>query len=372
MRNALREFRKSGWHDILAVLLWAAAALSLLALIGFATAPRPAAGAAPDPRQTGGFLAQNRSLFLGAALAALAAALLILLVFAWLDVWAKRSPARARRMGRAGLALQYLFSTALTALMVFPIYWMVISSLKTADELLLPVPTLWPLSFQWGNYPEVLRRAPFGLYFVNTMVSTFLIMAGQLSIGILAAFACSKGEFRWKNGLFIMVLGALMIPIQITFVPIYVMVANLGWINTFQGLVVPNLVSAYFIFMLRQTFMSVDDSYIDAGKIDGMGRIGTIVHVLCPMCRPTLITVTIITFINGWNSYFWPKMVTTKDARRTLAVGINHLRRTFAGVETANYNEIMAGAVLAILPIVALFLLLQKHIMTGVSKAAMK
>ena len=150
------------------------------------------------------------------------------------------------------------------------------------------------------------------------------------------------------------------------------MVSRLGWINTYQGLIVPNLVSAYFIFMMRQSFKAVDDSYLDAGRIDGLGRIGLIVHVLMPMSAPTLVTVSIINFIGGWNSYFWPRMVVTRDEYRTIAVGVTRLRRTFAGMEVSNYNEIMAGAVMAIIPIVVLFLVLQKYIMRGMSKAAMK
>ena len=145
-----------------------------------------------------------------------------------------------------------------------------------------------------------------------------------------------------------------------------------GWINSFPGLIVPNLVSAYFIFMLRQAFKAVDESYLDAGRVDGLGRIGLIWNVLIPMTKPTLITISIITFINGWNNYFWPKMVATRDEYRTIAVGVTRLRQTFAGMEVANYNEIMAGAVMAIIPIILLFLVLQKYIMTGMSKAAMK
>jgi ABC-type glycerol-3-phosphate transport system permease component len=163
-----------------------------------------------------------------------------------------------------------------------------------------------------------------------------------------------------------------MIPIQVTFVPIYVMVSRLGWINSFPGLIVPNLVSAFSIFLLRQAFMSVDDSYLDAGRVDGLNRIGLIFNVLVPMCAPMIITVSILSFINSWNSYFWPKMVATKAEYCLIAVGVTRLRQTFAGMETANYNEIMAGAVLAIIPIVILFLILQKYIMTGMSKAAMK
>ncbi|MBE0600413.1 MAG: carbohydrate ABC transporter permease [Firmicutes bacterium] len=273
---------------------------------------------------------------------------------------------------RLGKGLQYTLTLLLTVVMIFPIYWMIVSSLKTSDELLLAVPTLWPLEIMWQNYPQVLSRAPFGLYFFNTLVSTFLMMLGEVILGVLAAYGFSKGKFKYKNTLFMLVLGAMMVPIQVTFVPIYVIISRMGWLNTFAGLVLPNLISAYFIFMLRQAFLSVDNSYIEAGRIDGMGRIGTITNVLVPMCAPTVITISIISFINGWNNYFWPRMVAPLEARRTLAVGITQLRRTFAGIVTANYNEIMAGAVLAIIPIVLLFLFMQRFIMTGMSKAAMK
>ena len=263
-------------------------------------------------------------------------------------------------------------SPIVRAIMLFPIYWMIISSFKTSTELLSPVPTLWPQEFIWQNYPNVLNRAPFLRYLVNTLVTTLCIMAGELTIGVMAAYGFSKGEFKGKNVLFMLVLGALMVPIQVTFVPIYVLIARLNSIDTYLGIILPNLISAYFIFMLRQNFMAVDNSYIEAGRVDGMGRIGTIFHVLCPMCKPTLITVSIISFINGWNSYFWPKMVTKTEASRTIAVGVQQLKNTFAGQEVSNYNEIMAGAVMAIIPIVLLFLVLQKYIMTGMSKAAMK
>ena len=277
-----------------------------------------------------------------------------------------------KKLKKVTVALQYLVAVVVTLIVLFPIYWMVISSLKTSEELLLPVPTLWPREFQWANYPSVLERAPFLRYFVNTLITTVFIMLGQFVFGVLAAYGFAKGNFKGRDGMFLIVLGALMVPIQVTFVPIYVMVSRLGWINTYQGLIVPNLVSAYFIFMMRQSFKAVDDSYLDAGRIDGLGRIGLIVHVLMPMSAPTLVTVSIINFIGGWNSYFWPRMVVTRDEYRTIAVGVTRLRRTFAGMEVSNYNEIMAGAVMAIIPIVVLFLVLQKYIMRGMSKAAMK
>ncbi len=270
------------------------------------------------------------------------------------------------------ICAQYAAAILVVLISLFPIYWMVISSLKTSDELLRTVPTLWPDRFIWDNYPNVLKKAPFDRYLLNTLVTTVVMMAGELTIGVMAAYGFSKGNFKGKNVLFLLVLGALMVPIQVTFVPIYVIISRLNAIDTWAGVILPNLVSAYFIFMLRQNFMAVDDSYIEAGKIDGMGRFGTIVHVLCPMCKPTLITVSIISFINGWNSYFWPKMVTQSEASMTIAVGVQRLKETYAGQYVSNFNEIMAGAVMAIIPIVFLFLILQKYIMTGMSKASMK
>ena len=148
--------------------------------------------------------------------------------------------------------------------------------------------------------------------------------------------------------------------------------AKLHWINTFAGLIVPQAVSAYFIFMLRQNFMAVDDSFLEAARLEGMGRLGIICKILVPMNKSTMMTVGIITFIDGWNSYFWPKMVTTTPLRRTIAQGVYELKRSYAGLETMNQNQIMAGAVMAIVPIALLFIVLQKYIISGMSKVSMK
>lgn len=268
--------------------------------------------------------------------------------------------------------LRDLLAVLITIIMVFPIYWMIISSLKSSDELLQAVPSLWPNRFQWSNYSSVLEMAPFDIYFYNTIVMTAGTMILQMILGILAAYGFSKGNFPYKNTLFVVVLGALMIPIQVTFVPTYVMMARLEWMNTFKALIIPNAVSAYSIFMLRQAFMTVDNSYIEAAKVDGMGRMGVIFRIMVPMCKPTIVTIGLITFINEWNSYFWPKVITTKPAMRTIAIGVYELKRSYAGLETMNTNQIMAGAVMAIIPIVILFMQAQKYLLTGFSKAAMK
>lgn len=374
----IKRMRQSGWFDILMLLTGLAVIFVIFFLIGTlqynaANASFPQGITEYEKQAAVGFFARSRSIFLILCEIIAGCVFISLMYMRFITPVVQANIHRQLFMRKMRIGMQYTGALLVSVIMIFPIYWMLISSLKTSTEMLLPVPTLWPKDFQWGkNFAAVLGRAPFGLYFVNTIVSTFFIMLSQLLIGVFAAYGFSKGDCKGKNALFLVVLGALMIPIQVTFVPIYVMISKLGWINTYAALIAPNLVSAYFIFMLRQTFMSVDNSYLEAGKVDGMGRIGSIFYVLCPMCQPTLITVSIITFINGWNSYFWPKMVTTNDMRRTIAVGVNYLRRTFAGVEVANYHEIMAGAVLAIFPIVLLFLILQKYIMTGMSKAAMK
>lgn len=376
-QNHFLRMRQSGWFDVFILFLAVAALFGVMGLIGYAQHTNILGGMSGEfseyeIKEAHGFFAGSYGPFLVIAGLCGGFSLIGLFSLRFFSPWVRADLKRQLASRRIRVAVQYIVAIAFTLVMLFPIYWMIISSLKSSEELLRPVPTLWPDQFIWENYPNVLSRAPFGLYFFNTIVSTFFIMAGELLLGIFAAYGFSKGEFKYKNGLFLLVLGALMVPIQVTFIPIYVMIAKLNWLNSFPGLIIPNLVSAYFIFMLRQTFMSVDNSYLEAGRVDGMGRVRAIFNVLCPMCRPTLITVGIITFINGWNSYFWPKMITTVDKRRTIAVGVIQLRRTFAGMETANYNEIMAGAVLAILPIVVLFLVLQRYIMTGLSKAAMK
>lgn len=374
----LLRMRQSGWFDVLLFFLAISIFLVALGVVGViqynVQMNNMEEGlTAFEIRENLGTLASSRSSFLRIGQISLVTVLVGFVLLAISSHLQDKVSLRAKQnFGRAKVVLQYIVAIGVTIIMLFPIYWMVISALKTSTELLLPVPTLWPRDFRWENFPNVLQRAPFVRYLFNTLVSTVFIMAGELIIGVLAAFGFAKGKFKGRNAMFMLVLGALMIPIQVTFVPIYVMISRLGWINSFPGLIVPNLVSAYFIFMLRQAFMSVDESYLDAGRVDGLGRIGLIRHVLVPMTAPTLITISIITFINGWNSYFWPRMVATRDEYRTIAVGVTRLRQTFAGMEVANYNEIMAGAVMAIIPIVFLFLILQKYIMTGMSKAAMK
>ena len=210
----------------------------------------------------------------------------------------------AKKKRKIKALIQWILAIIVLLIIIFPIYWMLVSSVKSQEEILLPVPTLWPREFHFENYINVLSRGNFAKYYWNTAVMTAGILISQVVTGIFAGYGFSKGRFKGQNVCFVIVLGALMIPLQVTFIPLYIMMANWGLSDTFLGLILPEAVSPYYIFMLRQSFMSIDDSYIDAAKVDGLGRIGIITKILAPMCKSTLFTVTLVTFTNGWNSYF--------------------------------------------------------------------
>jgi ABC-type glycerol-3-phosphate transport system permease component len=257
-------------------------------------------------------------------------------------------------------------------IMVFPIYWMVSTSLVTNSELMQTTPAFYPSKLSFENYGRMIRHTAFRQYISNTLVMAGFILLGEVTIGTLAAYGFSKGRFKGKNALFIVVLGSITIPTQALYVPLYTMASKLNWINTFPGLILPNLVSGFFIFLVRQAFLSVDESYLDAAKLDGMGRIRTIAHVLIPLSRPAFIAACFVTLVNGWNSYIWPKLITTNEKRRTIAVGIQSLRRTYSGTEAINYNEIMAGAVLAMLPIFFLFVVFHRYLTINIKEPPIK
>ena len=267
---------------------------------------------------------------------------------------------------------QYILAILVTVVMIFPLYWMLITSVKSQKEVLLALPTFWPKEWHFENYRNVFKRVNFSKYYFNTTVMTVGILFSEVVTGVLAAYGFSKGFFKGKNVLFVAVLGALMVPLQVTFIPLYIMFAHWKLTDTFLGLILPLAVSPYYIFMMRQAFLSVDNSYVEAAQIDGMGRLGIITKVLVPMTKSTLITITLVTFTDGWNSYFWPKIIAKNEVRRVLTVGLVHLRNTFAGLDTMNNHEIMAGAVMAVLPVVLLFFIFQKYMLTGYEKTAMK
>lgn len=259
-----------------------------------------------------------------------------------------------------------------TLLMMFPLYWLLITSLKLPEELKSAVPTFWPEHFSFGNYVEAFQKAPFLRYGVNTIIQTVGLVFLQLNVALLAAYAFAKGKFRFKEPLFLAVIAAMVVPEQVTFVPVYVMMSKLGWLNTFWALIIPNGASAYGIFLLRQAFKSINNDVIEAASVDGAGRMHILYRILTPMALPTVVTVIIFKVIGSWNSYFWPLVMTNTDEMRVLTVGIAMLKSSIAGGETLNFHLVMAGSVMVVAPIVVLFIFMQKHIIAAMSHSTFK
>lgn len=267
---------------------------------------------------------------------------------------------------------RYTAAILITLLMFFPMYWLLITSLKSPDELKAAIPTLWPERFAWENYSDAFHAAPFGRYALNTLIQTVGIVVLQLNISLLAAYAFAKGNFWGRDKWFFFVIAALIVPDQVTFVPVYVMMAKLGWLNTFLALIIPNGVSAYSIFLLRQTFKSINNDVLEAAKVDGSNRFHILYRILVPMAFPTVVTVIILKFIGSWNSYFWPLIMTNTNDMRVLTVGIAMLKNSVAGSEMLNWHLIMAGSVIVIAPIVILFIFAQKYIVSAMSHSTFK
>ena len=266
-----------------------------------------------------------------------------------------------RAVKQAKNTVRFIFALLITLVFIFPIFWMVSTSLKPEDEVLNATQTLLPVKWQFSNYATVMRKEPFLRYMLNTAIVTAGSMLLELSTGILAAYSFARGRYRGKHAMFIFVLGAMMVPIQVTFVPLYVMIARAGLKNTYLGLIIVGAVSPYTIFMLRQAFMGVDESYLDAARVDGMGKLGVIFRIMVPMCKPTLVTMVLMSFIGNDSVNV-----------RVLTLGLMHLKQSFSGESIRNYHEIMAGALISILPVLVMFAIFQKQMLSGYTKAAMK
>ena len=273
---------------------------------------------------------------------------------------------------RVGQAIRFLLALTITVIMIFPLFWMLSTSLKTEAEVMGSQLVFWPEKMRFENFTYVIEKVPFFRYMLNTAVVTAMQMASELLLGIMAAYAFSKGKFHGKHLLFLLVLGAMMIPLQVTFIPLYVMVAQAGMMSTYWGVWIAGCVSSYTIFLLRQAFMTVDNSYLEAAHVDGMGKFATLFRIMVPMCKTTVITVALTAFMGGWNNYFWPKVIVKEQNMYLLTVGIQKLRTSYGGEVTNNYHQIMAGVLLSVIPVFIVFALFQRHMLSGFTKAAMK
>ena len=264
----------------------------------------------------------------------------------------------------------YVFLLLMAVIVLFPFYWMIISSLKSLSEYRESVPTFFPRKVMFSNYAQAFTSANLGRLFMNTLyvgvVSTIL----SLVITILSAFAFARLEFKGKNALFAALLATMMIPGELFTITNYSTVTKLGWINTYTVLIVPFLVSVFYIYLLRQNFMQIPDELYLAAKVDGTSDLKYLCKVMIPLSLPTLISITILKMMGAWNSYIWPRLVANDEAHRMITNGLRNAFTETTG--DVNYPVQMAAVALVSFPLFLVFVFLRKYIMKGVSRSGIK
>ena len=268
------------------------------------------------------------------------------------------------------LAGTYLFLTVMALIVLFPFYWMLISSVKTLAEYRLSTPTFWPNEIVLSNYLDAFTTASLGTLFMNTMyvgvVSTIL----SLIITVLTAFAFARLEFKGKETLFALLLATMMIPGELFTITNYATVTQFGWINTYTVLIVPFLVSVFYIYLLRQNFLQIPNELYLAAKVDGTSDIKYLWKVMVPLALPTLISITILKMMGAWNSYIRPRLVANDPAHRMITNGLRNAFTETSG--DVNYPVQMAAVALVSAPLFLVFVFLRKYIMSGVSRSGIK
>ena len=264
----------------------------------------------------------------------------------------------------------YAFLIAMAVIVLFPFYWMVISSLKTLEEYRLSQPTFFPQMIMFSNYAEAFTTASLGRLFINTMIVGVISTLLSLVITVLSAFAFARLEFKGKELLFSGLLATMMIPGELFTITNFVTVTEFGWRNTYTVLIVPFLVSVFYIFLLRQNFMQIPNELYLAAKVDGTTDLKYLWKVMVPLSLPTLISITILKMMGAWNSYMWPKLVANDDAHAMITNGLRNAFTNTTG--DVNYPVQMAAVAIVSAPLFLVFIFLRKYIMAGVSRSGIK
>ncbi len=266
--------------------------------------------------------------------------------------------------------LVYAFLIIMAIIVLFPFYWMINSSLKTLSEYREVVPTFWPRKVMFSNYLEAYNAANLGRLFINTVIVGVVSTLLSLVITVLSAFAFARLELKGKNLLFAGLLATMMIPGELFTITNYTTVTHFGWRNTYTVLIVPFLVSVFYIYLLRQNFLQIPNELYLAAKVDGTSDIKYLWRVMIPLSLPTLISITILKMMGAWNSYIWPRLVANDEAHRLITNGLRNAFKDTTG--DVNYPVQMAAVALVSFPLFLVFVFLRKYIMKGVSRSGIK
>lgn len=257
----------------------------------------------------------------------------------------------------------YAILTALAFLTLVPIFWMVLTAFKTEADVLARPPTWFPTTWHPENFRAAWNFAPFGRYLANTFVMAGGVMVIETLTSALAAYAFARLRFRGRDALFLLYLGTLMIPAQVTLIPRFILMREFGWVDTYQGLIIPQAFSAFGTFLLRQHFVSIPRELEDSARIDGASRWECFRRIILPLSGPALATLAVFIFLFQWNNLLWPLIMTNTDDKRTIAVGL----RQFQGQFGTDWNLLMAAATMATVPVVLLYVVAQRWFVRGIT-----
>ena len=278
-------------------------------------------------------------------------------------------PVRRRSRDQAARVVLHVVLVLGLLAMVDPFIWMLLSSFKPETEIRLVPPTWWPHHPTLDNYRELFSKLNFPTYFLNSTIVSILITLGNLIFCSAAGYALAKLRFPGRRALFGLVLASVMVPGMVTFVPLFVLVSNMGMTNTYAGLVLPFLAWALGAFLMRQFMESIPDELIESGRIDGAGEVRIFVSIVLPLCRPALAALGILSFLTFWNSFLWPLVVATTEDKYTLPVA---LALFSVGQNQTKFGLLLAGSVVVVLPVLVVFLLLQRHFVRGIATTGLK
>jgi multiple sugar transport system permease protein len=265
-------------------------------------------------------------------------------------------------------ALIYALLTVSALVTVVPLLYMVSLSLQTETETLAADPVLWPASPQFGNYAELFERAPFGDFIVNSLVVAGAITVAHLLFDPLVGYVFAKFRFPLRNTLFVLLLATLMVPFFVRMIPLYVMMAGLGWLDSYQALITPFLMDAFGIFLMRQFIQPIPDDLISAARIDGASELTIYRKIILPQARPALAVLGLFTFVFQWNEFLWPLVATTTPEMRTIPVGLTLFNQEYFTL----WHLTAAGSVILFVPTAVLFLVSQRYFVRGITLTGLR
>ena len=263
----------------------------------------------------------------------------------------------------------YLALGAVGVSMLVPFGWMLIASLRDKTEFFSQVGSLLPSGPHWGNYVQAWISVPFASFFANSVLVAVCVTLSQLITCSFAAYAFARLRFKGRDALFIAYLSTMMVPTQVTMIPLFVLMVKLHWIDSYFALIVPFLASAYGCFLLRQFFLTIPRELEDAATIDGCGHWSIFVRIILPLSKPALSAFGVIAFLGSWNSFIWPLIVINRPSMKTLPIGLQSLQGYYGD---GNWAVLMAGAVVAALPMLIIFLIAQKQFIEGITLTGLK